>query len=386
MKNILLYTALCVTITSCATAIEENVERIPVNLGSTSNQKGFIKEIEMIPLETSNEILIDRIKEIISIPEDSSFIIVDKRNLISIFGENGRFYANSQKIKGDAPHQYNSIVDVSYNPYTQSIEVLTINGEIKSYDQQFNFKERKRISLEEEHIPGQFMALDSTSYIVAPTINQNENLFFVNMQNKDSQIAYYGNMIANTNMDVNSFYNRDKKQYFVPKGINYYFYEINTEEKKLHPTVYLDFGEEQINQEELPGDVHFGRFKGDETGLANFLSEMHKRDEYLASSDYYLPIIKFFNNKYVYIHAIKKRKPYNYIYNRTTKEAFVQQGNVPVSMRFCLGINDNVLYTYINPYEIEKYYDADLITPESKERIAKVQEEDNIIIVKYHLK
>ena len=229
------------------------------------------------------------------------------------------------------------------------------------------------------------MALDSVNYIVAPTINQNENIFYVNTLNEEVHSMHYGNMIANISMGTNCFYKFNDKCYFVPTGINYYFYEIKGD-KELSPIIYLDFGMEKIETKDLVGDIRYGEYNIKKPNFVNYFTEMNKRDDYLVSSNYYLPIMKFFNDNYVYVHAIKKRKPYNYIYNRKTKSTLVQYNGSPIPLKFCLGIDDNILYTYVNPFEIEKYCNTELLSSESKERIANVQEEDNIIIVKYYLK
>lgn len=363
----------------------EEIEVVSVNLNKNSDINELVDKIEMIPLETTRQSLVDGIKKIMYARKDSLFLILDKRNVISVFTETGKFCNNSEDLIGNGPQQYNSIVDVSYNQDKESIEILTINGEIKSYNNQLKFNGYKNISIGKGYRPSRFMALDSVNYIVAPTINQNENIFYVNTLNEEVHSMHYGNMIANISMGTNCFYKFNDKCYFVPTGINYYFYEIKGD-KELSPIIYLDFGMEKIETKDLVGDIRYGEYNIKKPNFVNYFTEINKRDDYLVSSNYYLPIMKFFNDKYVYVHAIKKRKPYNYIYNRKTKTTLVQYNETPIPMKFCLGIDDNILYTYINPFEIEKYCNTDLITPESKERIEKVQEEDNIIIVKYHLK
>lgn len=371
---------------SCTPVKNKDIEIIPIDLDEISTNCTMIKKIDLIPLETSEKGLIDEIRKIMYIPDLKKFVIKDKNNVISIFTEDGFFCLNSQDLMGDAPYQYNSIVDFSYNEYTETIDILTIYGEIKSYDCSFNFKGYKKISIDKGYIPSKFMAIDSSTYVISPTINQNENIFFLDVENQNVKMSHYKELIANVTMDVNSFYSINNKYYFIPRGINYYFYEIDKIKKEISPIIYLDFGREIINIDKLPGNIKFGEYDSKHPNVENYFKEMEKRDNYLVNSNYYLPIIKFFNDEYVYIHAIKKRKAYNFIYNRINKEYFTQTEDTPFPMRFCLGIYDDILYTYINPYDIEKYCNTDLITPESKERIAKVQEEDNIIIVKYHLK
>ena len=54
-------------------------------------------------------------------------------------------------------------------------------------------------------------------------------------------------------MAHNCFYHIGEQFYFVPFGLNYYFYQIDAKEKKLNPIMYLDFGDAEVEDDNLPG-------------------------------------------------------------------------------------------------------------------------------------
>lgn len=64
----------------------------------------------------------------------------------------------------------------------------------------------------------------------------------------------------------------------------------------------------------------------------------------------------------------------------------MQTNNFPTKLIFCLGINNNCLYSAIQPYELEEYVDQNLLHTDNLNIINKIHEEDNPIIVKYYLK
>lgn len=149
----------------------------------------------------------------------------------------------------------------------------------------------------------------------------------------------------------------------------------------------LDFGKEEIKEDELPGKVkaNLNDLDSQEKQI-KFVRQLQERNNYLEKSSHILPLIKFFNNEYVYIHYIKNRQPSNYIYNRKTKKGFLQNGNRPLKMPFCFSIDNAVLYSVVDAFDIEEYVNDRFMSEETLEKIKSIKDEDNPIILKYHLK
>lgn len=128
-------------------------------------------------------------------------------------------------------------------------------------------------------------------------------------------------------MDKECFYKIGDSFYFIPHGINYYFYRIDTKGMKLIPMMYLDFGDSEIKEEDLPGRAMGKRVDSD--AESEDRKEAQERSQFLRHSNNHLvPLIKFFNDDYVYVYFVKSTQGAgsNFIYNRKTKKKFSDQG------------------------------------------------------------
>lgn len=144
----------------------------------------------------------------------------------------------------------------------------------------------------------------------------------------------------------------------------------------------LDFGAEEIKESSLPG---IAKKNANEKELSLALDQMAERNRFLEESGHYLPLIKFFNDDFVYVHFIKHRKPGNFVYNRNTGKSFLQRGDTPLKMPFSFAIQDNVLLSITDPNEMSQYVNNEFMSEEEQEKIKYLKEDDNPIILKYYL-
>lgn len=124
--------------------------------------------------------------------------------------------------------------------------------------------------------------------------------------------------------------------------------------------------------------------EGKENVMANY-KILNDMKNYLIKSDYPLPLVKCLNDKYLYLHLLYKNKRSNFIFNRITKKGFLQTPESSFKL-FCIGLHENVLMSFLNPYELEKYIDKKCLTQESLEKMSEIKDDDNPILVKYYLK
>ena len=338
MKKWLFFLPVFYILFSCSTSdsSRDAIETVSIDITNLSTHNNMIERMEVFPLETGEESQLDMIRKIIYLKEEKIYIIEDNSWRLFLFTEDGKFLRHSGSVYGEGPHQYSSLVDYAYNRHKKQIEILSITGTIKCYDLDFNYKETSSLVLGNGYIPGEFFPRDSTQYIVIPTTDLNENIFFLDTETREIHEAKYGNMIAYSSMSYNLFQEYRNSLYYIPRGINYYFHQVDATQKRLNPVIYLDFGKETLIPEELPGDVVYGQFNN-KAKQNDIYEAMHKhgeegtkRHKYLMESKHFIPLIKCFNEDYVYVHCIKKRKPYNFIYNRKTKEHFTQGEGYPI--------------------------------------------------------
>lgn len=119
-----------------------NKNQIDINLDEGQiNQvfySSFVDSIEYIPLETTDDCLIGKIRDII-ISDSVMFILNDERSSIFIYDKNGKYLRKIMR-KGDGPGEYGVINQMSYNKYRNSISISSNNLKIIEYDSYGNMK------------------------------------------------------------------------------------------------------------------------------------------------------------------------------------------------------------------------------------------------------
>ena len=69
-----------------------------------------------------------------------------------------------------------------------------------------------------------------------------------------------------------------------------------------------------------------------------------------------------------------------------TKNACNITNETSLKMPFCFSINDNVLYSIVESYEIERYINENYMSEVTLNKIRNLNEEDNPVIIKYYLR
>ena len=137
----------------------------------------------------------------------------------------------------------------------------------------------------------------------------------------------------------------------------------------------------------LPGRASGKRTDSDEE-RRKITEDATERYQYLRKSGKTLPLLKFFNDDYVYIFLAKAVRGYgsHYIYNRKKNEGFLLKEGKPFFMYPCFGIIDNVLLAICQPDELSQYMDRNLMSPQEIHKMETLKEDDNPVILKYYLK
>lgn len=368
---------------------DERIEIVPIYTENiTDNVSDFIERMEAVPLESRDTAsLMKGYRKLIYDPDSDLYAILDNRFVILLFSGDGRFVSSSETKQGNGPDQYQMVVDIKFNPFDKGIDLLNPYGVVYTYDYSFNLI--RKTDFEQTGLSfSNLMAYGKQKYLFTPSLLVNDNaIYWFDYELGEQKKANYQGTLSSINMDREAFYKIDSVYYFIPTGINYYFYQIDMGMHRLTPYMKLDFGNEEIEEDELPGKVkaNLKTLKSSEK-QTKFIHQLRERNNYLERSSHLLPLIKFFNDKYVYVHYIKDRQPSNYIYNRQTKEGFLQHGTKPLKMPFCFSLDDTTLYAIVDAYEIEEYINKDLIAEDIIEKLENVKEDDNPIILKYYLK
>lgn len=395
MKNGLLCILSLCTLVSCSnTEKKRDIQTISIE-DSRVNDMSFLDSIKIIPLETLDTELIKAPQSFQLVnSEKSKFLLFDTNQIIFLFDEHGKFISSSQYCRGEGAKEYRTASDVLFNPYHDYVEIYDPNngGAIISYDEDFNFKRKIKLNHEKGFTAQIVSLLDSNLYALEPVRLKESDLYLKLYENNENGETKQENIncnkngyIASLNMMQKVFTQTDSVLYYSPDYMDYHFYQFDVNKKVFMPICLFDMGENTVTKEKL--DALYG--EASFADLYKNLDVIDRKNAYLMSSDYMLPIIRLINDSYVYMHLISNKKPYDYIYDRKRNEGFLMTPDRPVSFYRCFAMQNNVLYTLLYPYEINKYITEKhkrFITKGTWDKLKYIEEEDNPVVVEYHLK
>lgn len=365
----------------------DDIERIPVEVHTASSDASlFLEKIEIIPLETKDSSLIGKYKKIMYDKAMDIFAIYDKNQVVSIFSGTGKFVSSSISKQGQGPEEYSMAVDIKFNPFLKGIDLLDPHGVIYTYSPEFKLLSKQKIK--SKFALNTLMALSLDSYVFTnPFLWTDEEVLFANMKTQQiTNVNYSGTISVENTMDKDKFYTIGDKFYFVPNGVNYYFYQIDEKAMELTPIMYLDFGNSTIEEKDLPGRATAKKYQSDKE-MMELTEETAERADFLRNSNYVIPLIKFFNDDYVYVFFVQNRDPGgNFIFNRKKKEGFLLRDKKLFIMKFCFGIVDNVLMAICYPDEVIMYTDPRFMSSDEISKMKELKDDDNPVILKYYLK
>lgn len=348
--------------------LPDGIERIPVEVHKFSEDaSSFLGKIELTPLETNDTSLFHRSNKVIYDKRMDMYAIYTDQ-IIYTFSGDGKYIDNSKKMKGQGPNEYVMALDINFNPYLKGIDMLNPYGTIYTYSPTFELLAKR--TFKPEFPVNHFMSLDAENYIFTyPFLWTDQEVSFVNLKTQQAINSNYEGTISGNSMQ------------------NTYFYKIDTKEKKLVPIIYLDFGDSEVETDGLVGRA-WGKRADSDNEIQEITKETQERDQYLRKSNNLLPLLKFFNDDYVYLYLAQTERGYgsHFIYNRKKKEGFLIKDGKPFLMYPCFGIVDNVLLSICQPDRISEIVDRNLMSPEEIQEMEQLKEDDNPVIVKYYLK
>lgn len=367
--------------------IEDGIEVIPVEVSKVSKDaSSFIEKIELVPLETNDSSIFHKHKKVVYDKGMDIYAIYTRKQVVFTFSGKGRFIGNSKKVQGQGPDEYTMVLDMKFNPYIKGIDLLNPYGTIYTYSPTFELLSKRTIK--PEFPINYLMALSPDDYIFTyPFLWTDQEVLFANLKTKEMNKASYTGTISGNAIEQLCFYNSGDDFYFLPTGLNYYFYRIDVEEKKLTPIMYLDFGDEEVKESSLPGRGTGQRVSSDDE-RSEIMSSAQERYRFVKESNHIIPLIKFFNDDYIYLYLAKTSRGYggHYIFNRKTKEGFLLWDKQPFLMSPCFAITDNVLLSICLPYRVSEVVDRRFMSSEQINKMEQLKEDDNPVIIKYHLK
>lgn len=374
MKNV--FISICIFIFLFASCKHENnisVRSISLDLNNISKNdfKKIFSRIEILPLETIDSSIIGGINgaKLLYVP-DKYYIIVDARRIINVFDQNGIFIANSSKCMGKGPQEYYIFQDLTYNPYSNLINILDAYGNIISYDIEFNFVSKVKVKSDDGRYRCIY-ALDE--HLFALMYDRNTYSFYLYDAKKDEIVkeVFYNGSIANISSVVNPFILSDSKIYFTPPNINYYTFIYDSMTEKLNDFIYFDTNGEGVEKD----NVIFK--EKDPAKVGRYL---------VGECPKFVRMNCFFNDEYAVTLFVKQQEQFVNFCNLKTGENSThrRKGEGTVSIPNFITIDGNMLVAIYSPDLIDEFVDFDLV--KNKDILQNRTEDDNPYVLKYFFK
>lgn len=364
----------------------QHVEVISVK-DALKDDMSFLDSIKIIPLESKDSALMKEFSRFLYLKEQKMYLIIDSRQYVYLFDENGTYISSSNACRGEGPHEYLMATDVTYNPYSNLIEIYSPTGKgiIHRYDLSFNWIENRLLSHNDNFIAWRMDVLAENMYAFDPVCDKEEDFTIRLYDFSANEPPHLENVplveegyVSTLTMMQKSFSQCDSALYYTPYFMDYHFYEYNLQLRNFKPIYELDLGN-KVTKEELDEKL------ASRLNTEEFLWE---KCEYLLSSHYLLPIIRLIDDSFVYACCIQNKETYHLIYNRKTKHSYFLSPKSPVKMHRCYALQDNVLATILFPYELEAYTNEEsrkYMSENTLRKLEEVKDEDNPVIIKYYL-
>ena len=362
--------------------------RVPVDLNNP--QKGslfdYFEHIELIPLETNDDVLMGK-AYMVTFYLNSYYFFDVQQQIVYVFDDAGKFVSKIAK-RGQGPGEYGRIEDLTINPFTGTINLLEPFGRLHIYDLSGNHIKSVRVTDDEVLAVHYLRALNENTYVFLSMFHSSKILYYDIEEMKILHQEYEEcPFAARFNKAMNPFYEYHGKWYFY-RYFDRETYEIGQD--SLIKAYSWDFGEHNYD---------IGKMFFPETTFrdVNTLVDEARRFPYRIR-------IQGQNNKYVMAQICLKNEARanlldrsapdnevyaNLMYDKSTQECkFIEHFIELVEFRPYMVTNEYIL-NFCNHGELEKYVTREMLDETSRQKfddLMNTKEEENQIIIKYYLR
>lgn len=336
----------------------------------------YFSSIELIPLETSSDVLIAGITKIIN-HQDKWYMLDKPQSIIFVFDQTGKFLFKIDK-KGQGVGEYLFISDFNINPFTGNLEVLESFGNLNVYDLSGNHIETKLIKYDGFYAVHQFAALDSCTYIFY-SISQPKKIIYFNLDEKKLLHEEFKESERLGSFASHNLYQGQDDWYIF---------------RPIHPVVYK-IGKERL---EVAFQFDFGTHTREGT-TAIFSSEAERFiskavEELYAQFPYLIEAVRH-NSKYVFASlSLKNDQQANIIYDKSTgKSKFILDFSEQVKFNSYRGeeiiVTDEYVLMPVQWVDLENRITKEMLDDKNKEIFEKLlgaKMELNPVLIKYRFK
>ncbi len=332
----------------------------------------YFHSIELIPLETTPDVLVASISKVI-VHQERYYALDIRQSIIYVFDQKGNFIFKIAK-QGKGPGEYSFVQDININPFSNNLELLSPTGFLYIYDLSGNFIEMKQISYTGFHAVHQFAVVDSNIHVFY-SMFQPQKVIYYNLNSKKLLHEEF-----EENQDIGSFGSKSFYQY----QDNWYFF------RPFHTCVY------KIGSRKLEDffQFDFGQYTREGTKAVFSEEAQHNRTKFIKETfDQFPYVIRTIRHNSKYILALLAWEDVdqrvNIMYNKFTQQCrFVSKFTESVEFEPSIATDEYVL-SWCLWVDLEKCITKEMLDNTQKvifENITQSEMETNPILIKYYFR
>lgn len=202
---------------------------------------------KIIPLKNGGEPLMATLSKVTKVGD--KFIGSDMNWIVYIFDNEGNLISYSEGLRGQGPGEYEALFAYSYNPYSNTVEIIT-PLKMKVYDLDFNF-------IEDRDIPAYMPTQDKAGCFFSEIYDLDENVHALIPSGVSSgygSVVIYdsskketlntidcsSDLVGVMHMQHHSFTDLDDSIVFYPPGTSKYIYSLDKDSYSLNKEITIE--------------------------------------------------------------------------------------------------------------------------------------------------
>jgi len=359
--------------------IKDNRIEVDLNNPQKASLFDYFTHIELIPLETNDDVLIDGRRGPTFTFYNNRYYYADtpigSNCVVYVFDEAGNFIFKLDKT-GQGPGEWQRFDKMVINPITENLELLNGFGLLFIYDLQGNHVKTIKVTDSDLLAVHDLVAINEKTYVFISYFHQPYKIIYYDLENMKILHNEYEEERFENHFGGNPFSHYNEQWYF-HRVFNNEVYKLGSD--SLIKAYSIEFKNYINNIKSIDYDALRQRMREPEGRYA-------LRD---AANNFYGLYYLHQNNMYVLVQIRKGEEFYNLMYDKSKQKGkFIENFDESVIFTPVI-VNNEYVLAMCNHGELDQYINEEMLDESNRQKLRTLknaQEEQNPIILKYYFK